>query len=169
MPTSYLSPHKPGLVEQLMRMIAPEQANANMETMDLGKLASGGDQYAASTPQVQESVRMAGKPQAGAGNLVDDLVELFSGGGGNFWSTNAQRAASFGPVKTVKVPRSVFEQGQKEAALSGQPTKWDTVLPNDWVKRAVDAPQIKPTVYEAADESEQGVEALLKALGVKRF
>ena len=169
MPTSYLSPYKPGLVEQLMRMIAPEQANENMETMDLGVLAGRGDKYAESLPQVQASIRMAGKPQVGAGNLIDDLVELYSGGGGRFWSTNAERAASYGPVKTVKVPRSIFEQGQKEAALSGQPTQWDTVLPNDWVKKAVDAPQIKPTVYEAADESEQGVEALLKALGIKRF
>ena len=150
-------------------MLAPNQANENLETMDLGLLAARGDKYAESLPQVQDSIRMAGKPQVGAANLVDDLVKLFSGGGGKFWSTNAERAASYGPVKSVKVPRTVFEAGQKEAALSGQPTKWDTVLPNDWVKKAVDAPQIKPTVYEATDESEQGVEALLRALGVKRY
>lgn len=108
-------------------------------------------------------------PATSAQPAIADEVTLYSGGGGNFWSSEPGRAASFGPVRKVTVPRNVFESGRVEASKLGQPTKWDTVLPAEWVNKAVDAPEIKPTVYKAEGMLPSDVDALLSQLGVKRF
>lgn len=80
-----------------------------------------------------------------------DYVELFSGGGtGANWTTDPKRAASFArnpdDVLRVKVPRSVFEAGNKEAAKFGQPSRFDAVLPGEWANKATRT-RIEPDVY----------------------
>ena len=90
-------------------------------------------------------------------------VEVYSGGDGTFWSTNPERAASYGEVKKVTVPADVFESGQKLASDLGQPTKWDTVLPDEWVKKAEPAPEIKPKAYEVTDTG-QSIQDILAEL-----
>lgn len=68
-----------------------------------------------------------------------ETITLYSGGTAapsDFWSTRADRAGSYGPkVFKVEVPLDVFLAGQAKAAKLGQPTRWDTVLPNEWVKK----------------------------------
>lgn len=102
--------------------------------------------------------------------LVDELMTVFSGGpSGTFWSTNPERAASYGPVRQVQIPRKVFNEGRTEAARLGQPTPQDTVLSPAWSNRAIDAPHIRPTIHEAEALSPDLVDQLLTSLGVKRF
>lgn len=93
----------------------------------------------------------------------DDLVEVYSGGDGVFWTTDPQRAASYGNVKAVKVPRSVFEAGKKEASRLGQPTSRDTVLPNEWANKAQPR-NIAPEIFELTDEGDD----IFKELGITR-
>ncbi len=93
---------------------------------------------------------------------------LYSGGNGEFWTPNPERAASYGPVRTVTVPKSVAEAGYASAAKLGQPTTGDTVLPSEWVNKAVTAPHIKPTVTEAAAMTPEEEADLLKSLGVTK-
>jgi len=93
-----------------------------------------------------------------------EMVDVYSGGDGTFWSTDSSRAASYGDVKKVTIPLEVFEAGRSEAARLGQPTRFDTVLPNEWVNRAVDAPEIQADVYEAEDTG-QSIEDILRELG----
>lgn len=82
-----------------------------------------------------------------------DTVKVYSGGeSGTFWTTDSARAASYGPVREVEVPRSVFEAGKAEAAKLGQPSPNDTVLPNSWVKKATLNPSLKSEVSEITDE-----------------
>lgn len=83
-----------------------------------------------------------------------DTVELYSGGGSDFWTTNPKRAASFGKVRKVRVPTSVFEEGKVQARKLGQPSRFDTVLPNEWAKRSTEAPEIQPDVYEISMRAE---------------
>jgi len=82
-----------------------------------------------------------------------DTVKVYSGGeSGTFWTTDPARAASYGSVREVEVPRTVFEAGRAEAAKLGQPSPSDTVLPNSWVKKATVNPDIKPDIPEITDE-----------------
>lgn len=126
------------------------------------------EQKAGIAPGSMGGFKMSGAPKATAAQALDELVTLYRGGkGGSFFSTNPERAASYGPVDMVKAPRSVFEAGQANAAKLGQPTKFDTVLPDEWVRQAVPAPHIKPKVHEIAEESPDEIAKLLASLGIQ--
>lgn len=90
--------------------------------------------------------------QAGGGKreVPEGHVRLYSGGNSSFFTKNMARAADYGTVKTVDVPKEVFDAGRAEAAKLGQPSPQDTVLSNEWVKKAKEAPEVGPTVYELA-------------------
>jgi len=80
------------------------------------------------------------KPATSSG----DTVVVY--GTGPWMSVNPQRGASYResskPLLRLEMPRDVFEAGKAEAKRTGQPTKWDTVVPNEWLKKAtkVDIP-----------------------------
>lgn len=84
-----------------------------------------------------------------SGGPVDDLIDVYQGGNSSgFWTTDPERAASYGQVRRARVPRSVFEAGQKAAAQQGQPTRFDTFLP-DLLGEVDDT--IKPSVLSLSD------------------
>lgn len=110
---------------------------------------------------------MAEPPMRPVGSInVDDTVEVFRAGDGSFFTTNRERAASYpGPMTSVRVPRAVFEAGQPEAMKLGQPTPQDTVLPDEWVRQAVEVE--KPDISLPVEDIGVGErEALLSELGV---
>jgi hypothetical protein len=104
----------------------------------------------------------------------EGTVRVWSGGPSKrYWSTKRSRGASYsekaGDVSYVDVPREVFEAGRKAAAEGGQPTKWDTVLPDEWVKKAKPDHAAKPETYELKPETGESKKALFEELGVAEF
>jgi hypothetical protein len=147
-----------GILARLFRAM-PEDRKENIA---FSQLALHGDKQASADPRSRVELLQAGDP------MKQGLVRLYSGGNGTFWTKVPERAASYGPVRSVEVPQSVFEAGRAQAAKLGQPASYDTVLPAEWVNRASAAPNIKPVVHEVAAESDDAVAALLRSLGVVR-
>lgn len=72
-----------------------------------------------------------------------------AGAGQGWFSTNPQRALSYGPnLHSVDVPESVYRQGQQAARAAGSGTGGDALLDATWQKlmRAFQG-GLKPTVY----------------------
>jgi hypothetical protein len=120
------SPASDALVQQLMKSVQPASSNSLV-----------------SPESAPEWMRTAASGNRG-GPMESETMRVYSGGTStpsDFWSENPGRAASFGPnVWVVEIPRSVFEAGKAQAAKLGQPTKWDTVLPNEWAKKSSQVP-----------------------------
>jgi hypothetical protein len=119
-------------------------------------LATGGKvSFAAEAPTL---TRTAVEPVEG------DTVTLYQGqeggsGGGSFWSTNPKRAVSFGKnVKSVEVPRAVYEQGVEARRAEGKGTSGDAILPNEWANKAKDV-EVEPEVIEIEPEPSAIAEA----------
>jgi hypothetical protein len=147
-----------GILARLFRAL-PEERKENAA---FSQLALHGDRQAAADPRSTAELLQAGDP------MKQGVIRLYSGGNGTFWTRVPERAASYGPVRSVEVPQHVFDAGRAQAAKLGQPAPYDTVLPPEWVNRATAAPNIKPVVHEVAAESDSAVDALLKSLGVVR-
>lgn len=182
-------PQKSAL-RRLMERLFPEQTDQDQENNAFLQLAVGGDKTAAQDPRSRAAIKLAAMPNraSGLGGALTrgetdmllsrlgpaDEVTLYSGGPSQtFWTTQPERAASYiepgAGVRMVKVPRAIFEEGQRSASQLGQPSRFDTVLGNEWVKRAVDAPHIKAPVTEAEAMDPAATDQLLSSLGVKRF
>jgi hypothetical protein len=121
---------------------------------------------------VLEALRNAGKPMKAPRVKAtkappEEQVTVYGSGGTGHFSTDIERAASYpGDMVTVRVPRSVFEAGQAEAAKLGQPTPQDTVLPNEWVKKA--KPIAKPDVAVSVEDTGTTLaDAVAEAAGEK--
>jgi len=113
--------------------LGSDKANQDREALALLKIGLSGDKTALSDPRALSQVfeaAVSNKPSAG-------LVRLFNSGGSDIWTKQAERAASYpGTMRFVDVPEEVFRAGQKRAAQVGQPTKWDTFLDNQWIKKS---------------------------------
>jgi hypothetical protein len=80
----------------------------------------------------------------GVATATQDMVTVYHGEGGaqgaglggDWFTTDPQRAASFGEVSTVQVPRQVVEAGRAEARRLGSGTGSDVVLPASWARKA---------------------------------
>lgn len=109
---------------------------------------------AESAPDVVRVYRGSGGPRAG-------------GAGGDFFSTNPQRAASYGPnVEEVDIPRDVFDAGRTAARQAGSATEGDVVLPNEYVKQVRPSEGIEPDVIDLGDISrEVDLQAEARRLG----
>ncbi|KKL85048.1 hypothetical protein LCGC14_1958640, partial [marine sediment metagenome] len=120
--------------------IMDEQAPLEPGAMDFPSEAGGGiTARAGITPEPPPgTVRLyhgAGGPAAG-------------GAGGDWFTTDPKRAASFGPdVGYVDVPEAIFQQGQAAARAGGSGTSSDAVLPSEWTGRTQPA-DVAPDVLE---------------------
>jgi hypothetical protein len=71
------------------------------------------------------------------------------GAGGSFFTTDKQRARSYGPnVSYVDIDVDQFREGRRMALKSGQPTNKDVLLSTDLVAKAKPHPHIEQTVHD---------------------
>lgn len=97
-------------------------------------------------------------PRFGLSPALSNLIRLYHGQGGAggagvapFFSRNPVRAASYGGVSYVDVPRDIYRAGKLVAREAGSGTRGDVVLPPEWLNRMQPAPGIQPRVYDISE------------------
>jgi GNAT superfamily N-acetyltransferase len=121
-----------------------ESVREKSEGSSEGKGARGPDESSTSGTAGPSGITKPEHPAISAVKEDKDVVTVYHGegaaggaGAGTGWfTTNPERAASYGGrVYSVDVPRSEFEAGQKAARKSGSATTGDTVLGPEWYDR----------------------------------
>ena len=170
-------------LSQWFEKLTGRDLNQEHENEAFARLAiENGDEYARRDPRSKAGIMLAGDPKGSGASLASNWLDTlklqptggrvaYSGGPSKmFWSEDAGRAASYaddGIVNTVyNIPDEVWSAGQKEATRLGQPTRWDSVLPSNYVNKAV-TQKVKPprTIIDASGNNDQ----FLSGLGIKKL